>query len=218
MNAQKRRKKAAWQKSFAKDKCCLFDSVTFPVGSTMLSNETSDSCTIAAVKCVDLGGRLGPAINIRNVCPVCTTTSPTTSATNGEEPVEISCADGWKMHQGTCYKVFYSKTTWSKAEEACTQIGGHLASVHDLHTNNFIKSLISSGNFFWLGGYQPTSDSAWTWSDKSIFNYENWGAGEPNNHNGNNEDCLALVKSWGGKWNDGPCDYLNYDGYVCQNL
>ena len=107
----------------------------------------------------------------------------------------------------------YSHKTWNKAEEACTEKGGHLASVHDVETTNFILSLSRSGTNFWLGGHQPTSKSPWAWSDSSTFNYVNWNTGEPNN-SGGREDCLHLTSH--GKWNDGPCDYTGYDGYVCQ--
>ena len=110
-------------------------------------------------------------------------------------------------------KVVYSTLTWTQAQWSCIQEGGNLASVHDVETNNFILSLITTGNNFWLGGYKIVYAWTWTWSDSTDFNYRNWNKGEQHNHL---KDCMVLVKDQHGKWNDNPCTDTDVSGFVCR--
>ena len=45
----------------------------------------------------------------------------------------------------------------------------------------------------------------WQWEDKSELSYTNWDAGEPNDWNGQQEDCTEVLKT--GDWNDDPCKF-----------
>jgi len=46
----------------------------------------------------------------------------------------------------------------------------------------------------------------------------NWYPGEPNNHNGIDEDCVGMEWGRGGRegasWSDAPCDATNYDPHA----
>ena len=55
---------------------------------------------------------------------------------------------------------------------------------------------------FWVGG--QFADASWEWIDQSAWTYFNWNPGEPNNHEGGEEDCLEVYTN--GKWNDDVCD------------
>jgi len=221
----KKKKKAVWHKSVAEDKCCFFDSVAFPVGSTMLSNETTDSCTSAAVKCVDVGGRLRPAINIQNVCPMCTTTSPTTSAINGEEPVEKSTTTtttkepeketaGWRIFQSFYYKQFEESSNWPEARERCIQEGGDLASVLTLEESDFITTSFYdlSGKDIWIGGY--SQDKSWKWSDGSLYGFRNW-AYWGYSYSPSDGKCVFLSSSSAGQWNGIECSQT-FPAFICK--
>jgi len=77
----KKKRRHFWEESFANSKCCLFKNSGYPVGSTMLSNMTSNSCVVASLKCEYVVGMPEPTIHIQNMCPECPTsvTPPTTA-------------------------------------------------------------------------------------------------------------------------------------------
>jgi hypothetical protein len=84
---------------------------------------------------------------------------------------------------------------WSTAEAHAVTRGGHLASIGGAAENAFVYDLVdgflatvykSNGqNQFgpWLGGIR-TGPNSFGWSDGTPFSFTAWGAGEPNNVNG----------------------------------
>lgn len=65
---------------------------------------------------------------------------------------------------------------------------------------------------FWSG--MVSTGSEWKWSDRSGVYYFNWRAGEPNNWEGQNEDCVEIYND--GTWNDDPCE--NELPFVCKKV
>jgi hypothetical protein len=66
----------------------------------------------------------------------------------------------------------------------------------------------------WIGANDLIKEGKWTWiSDHSTINYTNWGKGEPNNYNGN-EDCGVIHTRPVFTWNDVPCSHAY--GYICE--
>ena len=68
----------------------------------------------------------------------------------------------------------------------------------------------------WLGG---RLDADWTWSDKSAWDFENWGPGEPNNQGGGERENVLGINwpgfdDWTGLWNDWPENNLHHR--ICQ--
>ena len=134
------------------------------------------------------------------------------------------CHLGWSYlkHTGKCYKHDPTKRDWTAALESCrsSSPSSTLASVHDNTTNEFLTSLSGGNEYTWLGGYQEngTEDGApWSWSDGSVWEFENWRNGEPNNVGGY-QDYLGI---WAEKWNDWPLDgHLDSQipilGFLCQ--
>ena len=51
----------------------------------------------------------------------------------------------------------------------------------------------------------------WSWTDGSVWNYENWSDGEPSGYQGER----GLVQRKDGKWND-VYDKINEANYLCQ--
>uniref|UniRef100_A0A672GKU0 Mannose receptor C-type 1 n=1 Tax=Salarias fasciatus TaxID=181472 RepID=A0A672GKU0_SALFA len=77
----------------------------------------------------------------------------------------------------------------------------------DVHQN--------SGEPAWIGLTYRGVREGFVWSDGSAFAYEDWGHGEPNNHN-DNELCteIQLYSGYGQYWNDRHCDA--YNNWICQ--
>lgn len=61
------------------------------------------------------------------------------------------------------------------AEILCKQNGGHLASVRDVFTNNFLSQIGSPNGTFWIGGTTNLVQGEWAWADKKKWTgYTNW--------------------------------------------
>lgn len=67
----------------------------------------------------------------------------------------------------------------------------------------------------WLNA-RRLNTTTFMWTSGKSLKYENWAAGEPNNHHGN-EDCLCYESSdrfWRHKWNDDICSLKKI--VICQ--
>ncbi|XP_059371994.1 ladderlectin-like isoform X2 [Carassius carassius] len=115
-----------------------------------------------------------------------------------------ACQSGWARYGRTCFRVFNGPLSWSDAEATCLTYGGNLASVHSTLEYAFIKSVISSSNSYWIGGYDAVSEGKWFWSDGSKMNFKLWNPKEPNNLGGF-EDCIQMNFGAAGNWNDQKC-------------
>jgi hypothetical protein len=90
-------------------------------------------------------------------------------------------------------------------------------------TANFSAAMMRRENL-WLGGYEPTTDGDWRWTDGAAFwsgsstgmavggSFTNWDGNEPNNVNGP-EACLSMPLN-GTTWFDWACTSLQY--FVCE--
>ncbi|XP_035511844.1 macrophage mannose receptor 1 [Morone saxatilis] len=137
-----------------------------------------------------------------------TTVPPTTPA--------LSCESGWTpvAKRNVCYKL-YKKTknlrkTWHEAQDFCRAIGGDLMSIHSMQDLN--NAPFHSFDAAWIG-FSLGTNKGFVWSDGSASDFENWGFGEPNNHN-DNEHCAELQFYYGRHWNDRHCEA--YNNWICQ--
>ena len=103
---------------------------------------------------------------------------------------------------------------WTDAENLCqasVETGeGHLASVLDQTTNDFMTALTT--NRSWLGGHDSDVEGDWRWSDGSPWGYESWASSEPNDA-GAGQDYLSINFAHTGLWAD---DGGNTWGGICQ--
>jgi len=102
-----------------------------------------------------------------------------------------SCKTGYEMYQGFCYKIVNVLLTWNEAENGCVQEGGHLASVHSIVENNFIRGLVLAqpadptpdgciqAPWLWIGFNDPLHNLNYTWSDGTNVTLTNWYPGYP---------------------------------------
>ena len=144
----------------------------------------------------------------------------TESKTDLPDSEEDSCMKEWVYfnHTKKCYKYFDAHLTWEDARNSCLKISlkeerdGDLASIPDGPTNVFMSSLINKRAL--IGGLKDIKDG-WTWTDGTLWKYENWKIGQPS-MNKEGENYLELVSSEEGKWNNVPNRYNNEHGYICQ--
>ncbi|KAL0970684.1 hypothetical protein UPYG_G00245680 [Umbra pygmaea] len=122
----------------------------------------------------------------------------------------MPCPHEWVKFESRCFHFERTSMSWPNAERRCLSLGGNLASVHNSAESHFLKEL-TSGSHSWIGGFDAAQakiekDRLWFWSDGSVFDYQNWADGEPNNFNGVREPCI-LIFGEGHRWNDEVCEH-----------
>ena len=110
-----------------------------------------------------------------------------------------------------------STLKWNDARAVCQGLGGDLVVINSGEENDFLFKMVTEQETVikgkaWIGLKRNTDDSKWYWIDGTPLegNYQNWQAGEPNNHSGH-EDCGHFFESKG-RWNDHKCEMT--EGFV----
>jgi hypothetical protein len=114
------------------------------------------------------------------------------------------------------YEVVEFESTLLSWQESATEadslswlgLGGHLAVITSQEENDFIQSIMPVGAYaYWTGGIQSDTsgpvDEGWEWITGEPWLYTNWGAGEPNDDLGRQQDRMVFVAHLEGVWDDG---------------
>ncbi|CAK6437753.1 unnamed protein product [Pipistrellus nathusii] len=119
---------------------------------------------------------------------------------------DACCPVAWLEHDGSCYWFSRARSTWSGAEKSCQLQNAHLVVINSREEQNFIAQH-STPFHTWIGLVE--GGGSWKWVDGTDYrnSYKNWGAGQPNNWKGNeddaDEDCAEVRED--GRWNDDDC-------------
>ena len=108
---------------------------------------------------------------------------------------------------GACYVFFATPMIRDDARIACRGLGvtARLASIQSVSESAVITSLIGLTDAF-LGASDELTEGTFVWDDGMPVQLTNWDAGEPNNAVGQfEEDCIVMIGSRNGVWNDVPC-------------
>eukprot|EP00058_Branchiostoma_floridae_P019226 XP_002604716.1 hypothetical protein BRAFLDRAFT_80311 [Branchiostoma floridae] len=121
------------------------------------------------------------------------------------KPATTYCDDGWVIWENYCYLFRTQELTWQQAENRCSQVGAHLASVRTGQENEFIRSH-SAARKIWIGLNDKGTEGTWRWTDSTGVGYLNWLPNQPDDA-GNSEDCVEMHTN--GRWNDNRCNNNN---------
>ncbi|XP_019969273.2 macrophage mannose receptor 1b [Paralichthys olivaceus] len=151
---------------------------------------------------------------MNSVCMQSTDVAPTDSTifpgTCPEESEEYHQRISWMPFKGHCYLFITEEVEWANAASSCARHGGILASIEDPSEQQFIKSNVEifqdSHSAFWIGLYK-THKGIWKWLDKTVLDYTNWAADEPDSDFGNVATSDGTWQS-GRRWHDRP--------YICK--
>jgi hypothetical protein len=101
-----------------------------------------------------------------------------------------------------CYRLTADTATWLDARAACLGWGGDLVSIESAAEDDFLTARLATD--VWIGVNDREIEGDMVWADGSPLGYANWGAGQPDDFNAQ-EDCGEKRVADGGGWNDGPC-------------
>ncbi|XP_072000805.1 asialoglycoprotein receptor 1-like isoform X2 [Engystomops pustulosus] len=128
---------------------------------------------------------------------------------------EITCPDGWRKNQLSCY--FYSSDgkPWEDAKKICETKSAHLVVINSEEEQNFIFG-ITTGKYTWIGLTDVSGE--WKWVDGTRYEStpQYWLPGQPDEYFGHGlgggEDCAHLHSN--GRWNDDHCSRRYW--YLCE--
>ncbi|XP_031553545.1 uncharacterized protein LOC116290605 isoform X2 [Actinia tenebrosa] len=142
-----------------------------------------------------------------------------TRGSNGE----FACQNNRLSYQTNCY-LFVNKAgriSWHNAKKRCNVEDASLVDIRDMNEWQFVKSHRQSNvEQYYVGIHEVNQSKVWRFLDGTIMNLTNiWAPGEPNDWNGNREDCGAMdFRFSDGKYNDVPCNGAGtIDSYICKN-
>ena len=112
-------------------------------------------------------------------------------------------------------------STWEQSQEKAISLGGNLVSINSQEEQEFINKTFLSPDIYgnhdgeigkWIGLTDKNTEGFWEWTDGSLFEYQNWNNGEPNDDKieGLYQADFALISQnttpWNtshiGSWND----------------
>ncbi|KAM9834666.1 uncharacterized protein LOC133157209 [Syngnathus typhle] len=124
------------------------------------------------------------------------------------------CPSGWQEYSNHCYFFGTNNLDWDQAEHYCVSKGGHLASIRDRREQEWVALQALDHSWYWIGLRRAAPGSTvWQWTDGTPFSYSYWDIDQPDHYLGQ-ENCGEIQRSYGGSWNDYPCDFSQ--GYICK--
>ncbi|XP_023592636.1 C-type lectin domain family 5 member A isoform X3 [Trichechus manatus latirostris] len=94
------------------------------------------------------------------------------------------CPTGWALHQGKCFLLTTSESSWNKSRSYCEGEGSTLAIVNTPEKLKFLQDIAGAEMYFIGLIYQP-AEKRWRWINNSVFN------GNVTNHR-QNFNCVTI--------------------------
>ncbi|XP_072543995.1 CD209 antigen-like protein A [Salminus brasiliensis] len=83
---------------------------------------------------------------------------------------EVCCAKSWTYFRGKCYYVSTDWKTWTASRHACRAKGGDLLIIESEEEKDFIKTLGTYNEYYWIGLTKAVKEGDWRWLDGTKLN------------------------------------------------
>ncbi|XP_038055991.1 hepatic lectin-like [Patiria miniata] len=126
------------------------------------------------------------------------------------------CQPGQERFGGSCYQMTPGLLVWEKAQQTCSNLGGHLVVPDSLEENQFILEMfrrkVPDSENLWIGCSDGEEEGRWVQAGggDQECTYLNWASGEPHPSYKDWEDCAGIWGGHAGSWNDFPCTSSYY--------
>lgn len=136
------------------------------------------------------------------------------------------CDPYWTQYKNKCLKHFNLFVDFPRAEEICKSKNATMISINSVEENRFVLDFIKNHTIgwrhHWLGAKRVCPNAStrsffgtdlgshFEWNNKNVFNYTNWGSGQPNK---SKEKYLVMYPN--GRWHD--YNSKNYQ-FVCEKI
>ncbi|XP_006903261.1 PREDICTED: C-type lectin domain family 12 member A [Elephantulus edwardii] len=87
---------------------------------------------------------------------------------NNKEHKCKPCPEKWMWHEDTCYSISEDFQTWQHSENMCSQQNATLLKIKSKSVLEFIKKILKSSSYYWIGLTPTKTDHYETESDKII--------------------------------------------------
>jgi hypothetical protein len=123
-------------------------------------------------------------------------------------PVTCTGAAMATMCNGRCITACADLVSWVAGDSLCTSWGGRPASIRDQLDQDCLVSILTTAS--WLGYRQTAAQASpaagWAWVDGTTIGYLKWGANEPMDGDGVEDDTEQCAQiSGSGDWADQVC-------------
>ncbi|XP_047434848.1 CD209 antigen-like protein E isoform X2 [Mugil cephalus] len=121
---------------------------------------------------------------------------------------------GWVHFGGSLYYISSEQKSWQDSRSDCQQRGADLVVINSREEQEFTRQF---QKVTWIGLTDRETEGKWMWVDGTPLTMSFWGNGEPNSHDGNDEDCGEMkFLDNENSWNDKPCDIETV--WICEKL
>lgn len=127
-----------------------------------------------------------------------------------------NCPNGWGRFENSCFFTSVLMKSWAEAREHCKSMKADLAIIKTQEKMTFINGLYGSSKEVWIGLTDNGNEGQWNWVDGTPMTTPFWAAGQPNSHQGKDQDCVEFWHrgSGNGEWNDEACDLRQC--FICE--
>ena len=128
---------------------------------------------------------------------------------------EVSdCPSGYSnIGGGKCISFRSTTASWNDQKTYCENNNAKLVTIRSASENSYVSGYRSSlGVETYIGLSDIATEGTFVWTDGTSPTYVNWGSGQPDNTNGN-EDCGVMFAN-SEQWNDRTCSVTQ--GATCE--
>ncbi|XP_025147472.2 C-type lectin domain family 5 member A isoform X2 [Bubalus bubalis] len=106
------------------------------------------------------------------------------------------CPKGWDFHQGRCFFLSKSESSWNKSMNFCKEKGSTLAIVNTPEKMKFLQDITGAEKYFIGLLYQPV-EKTWHWINNTKFNGKKTSSTDPSQYVGKRREihmCFNLTR------------------------
>ncbi|XP_073537412.1 C-type lectin domain family 2 member A-like isoform X2 [Phyllobates terribilis] len=81
----------------------------------------------------------------------------------------VPCVDDWIWYRGKCYYFSNKSDTWNNSEKFCNSHKSSLAIIENKEEKDFLFRYKGTDNH-WIGIRRTDDNTAWTWTNGSLYN------------------------------------------------